>query len=65
MPTGINTTNQNTFFVDVVSSSSSTNPYVLLPATHVPNPHVEPAEPTPIEWLKDQVAEICELARAA
>jgi len=25
----------------------------------------QPKEPTPIEWLREQVAEICELARAA
>jgi len=46
----------------VYTSGASTQPYVMMPATYSPAPVRDDSNVT---WLKEQVEEIAELARAA
>jgi hypothetical protein len=44
-----------------INSSATTNPFFLVPAT----PVLEIKDDSPLAWLRSQVEEVAELARAA
>lgn len=61
----IATTNATTFTVTPIYGNSSGG-YAAVPApVYVVPPPEEPKDLTPLEWLSEQVEEVCELAWAA
>jgi len=50
---------------DVLYSSGTTQPYIMMPAMYAgSSPKIE-VDDSPLAWLRSQVEEVAELARAA
>lgn len=54
-----------TTWADNTTFNSSATMTVYPAAVAIPNPEPQPVDRGPIGWLRDQVTEVCELARAA